>query len=383
VAVTLWSRCTKILYLSFQSSFSQEETIVNNGKNRLTILIIAAISLLTLALPAFAQGPADFDYRFEGMTLNPADQGGALLRTRGDTTVFQFFGTDTFTYTLMARCMTDDPACLNGGLDGQPLIVIITGLQGPVDPTTLSYELKNVRVTSLKIGDRDFGPIPMNGYGNLSCADVACQTVNVQMAACSANGPRQLGMVITGVVDGADFLVWQRNMQTAGDYSLQWQSLGGTAYLTREGTPNPICGGRDLGMLFVDAYDPLAVDDLPGRSAAPLPADLPEIEGGRVDRNVLIDIVSVGLRDSEIILNVKGYFFGQCGVEPQARVGVGDDANPARVLIYRVIPEDTTCTGGMEPFSLLLPYIEQDNLYKADDRYRVNINGQIIAILIG
>jgi hypothetical protein len=58
----------------------------------------------------------------------------------------------------------------------------------------------------------------------------------------------------------------------------------------------------------------------------------------------------------------------------------------AHVVLYRVIPDGTTCTGGIESFSMILPYIEQDNLYKqvvVGDRFPVDINGHIIAILIG
>jgi hypothetical protein len=273
------------------------------------------------------------------------------------------------------RCMTDDPACLSGGLDGRPFIIFIDGLQGPIDPATMNIVLERSRVTSLKIGDQDFGPMNTNAYGKLSCAGEACQTLNLQMGMCGSGGARQLGMVINGVVDAADYTVWRNNLQAPAEHSLPLKSLGGTAYLTREGSSNPVCGGRDLGAVFADEYDPLAVDDLPGRSTDVMPFDVPEAEGGRVDRKIVIDVTSAGLRDMEIILVVKGYFFGQCGVEPQARAGVGDDANPVQLLIYRVIPDDATCIGGMEPFEVEIP-VKQLPGVQDDGRFPININGQ-------
>jgi hypothetical protein len=66
-------------------------------------------------------------------------------------------------------------------------------------------------------------------------------------------------------------------------------------------------------------------------------------------------------------------------------VRVWDDTDIVHVMVYRVIPDGVTCSGGMESFEVQtsLGYMEQDNLYTPGDRFRVNINGQIIAVLIG
>jgi hypothetical protein len=159
---------------------------------------------------------------------------------------------------------------------------------------------------------------------------------------------------------------------------MRWVALGGTAYLTQSDSSNPICGGRDLDALFAADYVP---GDLPGRTIDLPTIDLPEgSDAARVDRDIVIEATTARLRDQGVVIGVRGYFFGQCGVEPQ--VQVREDADLVHVTIYRVIPEGMSCTGGVQPFSLVLPPVTAGSL-KVGDRFPVNTNGQIIAILIG
>ena len=193
------------------------------------------------------------------------------------------------------------------------------------------------------------------------------------------SGAHQLGVVLKGSLVAPEPL--SKLMEEEGISYFAWSSLSGTAYLTQPDSSNPICGGRNLDTLYTDEYQP---EPLPGRSADVPAVQLPQPEGARVDRDIVIESTAARLTDKGIQIGVRGYFFGQCGIDPQARVW--DDTDMAHVVIYRVIPDGTTCTGGIELFSMILPYIEQDNLYKqvvVGDRFPVDINGHIIAILIG
>lgn len=334
---------------------------------------VVTAALLAAALPVFAQGGVD--YRFDSLTLpQPASVSPALLHVAAGQAGFQLSG-DSLDLLGVVRCASADPAC---GLDGQALTVSISGGRAPIEMAAgyFKVNLENVLISSYAFGGQSLGSLPAQARGRLAAGDQP-NTARFQMVACAVDGSRTLGLVLNGTLltpaGSLDAL-----LAAPGDYSLIWQNLGGTAHLTETGAANPICDGRDLGVLFSDGYTP---QELPGRSSA-LPAiELPEGITGRVDRDIVIEATTARLRNQELWIGVRGYFFGQCGVQPQA--SLSRQGGSLQMTIYRAIPDGTTCTGGVESFSLLLPYMEQDNLFKVGNRVPVEVNGQIIAILIG
>jgi hypothetical protein len=347
-----------------------------NHNLKLFVLRLAIAALLAPVIPAFAQDATGFDYQFEGLALaQPASAAPAALRVASDQVGFQL-ASDQLELTGTVRCVTADAACQ----DGQAVTLALGNTNGRLaitDGTSNTIFFSEIVVSSQTPEGQSFGPFSGYARGSLSCDGAACQTLNVQVVACSTGGARQLGVVLNGSLAGPKPL--SNLMEEDGTFYYEWSSLGGTAYLTQADSSNPICGGRDLDAVYADGYQPGAL--LPGRSADLPTETLPNTQGGVVDRDIVIKDANARLTDQGLQIGVRGYFFGQCGVEPQSRVW--DDTDIVHVMIYRVIPDGTTCTGGVESFSLILPYIEQDNVYTVGDHFPVNVNGQIIAILIG
>jgi hypothetical protein len=336
-------------------------------------LVIAA--LLLPVLPSFAQDASGFSYQFEGLTLpQPASASPAAIRVASGQIGFQL-AKDSLVLAGTIRCVPADRACV----DGQTVAVTLGSTQGQltvVDGTSNTIMFSELAVSGQTAVGQSFGPLSSRARGSLTCADEACQTLNLQLVACSSDGARQFGLVLSGSLAASGPV--SGLMESEGISWSLWNNLGGTAYLTQANTPNPICGGRDLDLLYADDCQP---GPLPSRTTDLPDLQLPETEGERLDQDLVIEATTARLTDQGLRIGVRGYFFGQCGIAPQARVW--DDTDIVHVVIYRAIPDGTTCTGGVESFSLLLPYIEQDSVLKAGDRFPANINGQIIAILIG
>ena len=335
--------------------------------------------LLLPAIPALAQGPNGFDYRFEGLAQGQsASASPAAITVASGLMIFQL-ASEQLDLTGTVRCASADTACLDGGLDGETVTVTLGNSHGQlsvIDGTSNTIIFGEIAISGQIHGGQAFGPFDGHARGSLSCAGAGCQTLNVQLVVCSMGGARQLGMVVNGSLAAPQPL--SNLMEENGIFWYAWSGLSGTAYLTQADSSNPICGGRNLDALYAVDYTP---EELPGRSIDLPTIQLPATESGRVDRDIVIEAINARLGDQGIQIGVRGYFFGQCGVEPQARVW--DDTDIVHVVVYRVIPDGKTCVGGVESFSMLLPYLEQDNVYKVGDRFPVNPHGQIIAILIG
>ncbi len=351
---------------------------MNNNVKHFALWLTIAV-LLIPAIPAFAQGPNGFDYRFEGLALGQsAGASPAAITVASGQLGFQL-ASDQLDLAGTVRCANADTECLSGGLDGQTVTVTLGNNRaqlGITDGTSNTIFFGEIAISGQTGGGQSFGPFDAHARGNLSCAGAGCQTLNVQLVVCSTGSARQLGVVLNGSLAAPQ--PPSNLMEEDGTFYYEWSSLSGTAYLSQADSSNPICGGRSLDALYATDYTP---EELPGRSLDVPTLQLPATDSGRLDHDIVIEAVNARLGDQGVQVRVRGYFFGQCGVEPQTRVW--DDTDIVHVVVYRVIPDGTTCDGGIEAFSLLLPYIEQNNMYKVGDRFPVNVNGQIIAILIG
>ncbi|NDJ75124.1 MAG: hypothetical protein GYB65_02605 [Chloroflexi bacterium] len=357
-------------------------------KRKLTYLIVLLtliVAAAPLAVPASAQGPADFSYSFPGLEpqgwydaaspyLTMLDMATPLLGFNADGT------SNTMSFAGTAQCLDNDPECLNAGLNGQPFIIFLDGASWT---GTLAEEWNAEQgqtlifggplIGTLRIGDRELGPIQMQSRARLQCANGDCTALTFQAMACGAAGDHQFGMVIVGGLFGSDGGVGEtKDLEAEDRLGLRWQDLGANAALSAPGMVNPICsGGRTSDAVFAEEYTPEF--DLPRRSAADVDGfDLPQGETGRVDRRVLIDFTSLGVNGETSTVNVRGFFYGQCGVEPRVRSRINEDGIP-EIMIFRVVPDDVTCDGGLEAFAFEVtfgaPLMCEENPY-------IIVNGQ-------
>ncbi|MBN2303720.1 MAG: hypothetical protein JXQ72_04550 [Anaerolineae bacterium] len=340
-------------------------------RTRLFGLLIVLILVLPTAVPALAQGPGDPGFQSARLSVTHWDgELPILIIEDEDRIVFYPTGQENG-LTLYGETDT-----------GKPLIIFFPNpmVQGtPRGENQFSFGVEREISLTAQI-DGFAAPIPLSAYGTLACNGAGCETLSVQMAACSTGSDYQLGFALYGsLLPGTS---GREMFQKPGTYPLSYANVSVTGYLTAPGVSNPLCGGRDLGAVFAEEYTPVASITLPDRSADSPVIELPEGEDWRIDSNVLIDIVSVGLRDMEIILHVRGAFFGQCGSAAQVRVW--ENSDPARLTIYRFVREGAVCDGGLEPFEVTATLEgDPDNPLVVGSRFRVNVNGQIIAILIG
>jgi hypothetical protein len=108
-------------------------------------------------------------------------------------------------------------------------------------------------------------------------------------------GARWLGMVLNRSLAASEP---QSNvMEEDSIFRFARNSLSGTAYLTQPESSNPIYGGRNLDALYADEYLP---GELPGRSADLPTIQLPQAESGRVDRDIVIEVITARLGEQGI-----------------------------------------------------------------------------------
>jgi hypothetical protein len=105
---------------------------------RLVVLFGVAASLLTLLLPALAQGPGEFDYRVEDLGLLETGPNELLYVVAPDRAGLRLGEGKDLTLTGIANCVTEDPKCLTGGLDGQPLVLSVTGFRVEMEDIIIS-----------------------------------------------------------------------------------------------------------------------------------------------------------------------------------------------------------------------------------------------------
>ena len=156
-----------------------------NRHLKLFVLRLAVAALLAPVIPSFAQDASGFDYQFEGLAIaQPARAPPAALRVASGQVGFQL-ASDPLDLTGTVRCTTADAACQ----DGQAVTVTLANTNGQLnvtDGTSNTIIFADLLVSGLTAGGQSFGPLGARARGSLSCGGDACQTLNVQLVACSA-----------------------------------------------------------------------------------------------------------------------------------------------------------------------------------------------------
>lgn len=326
--------------------------------------LAALVLLLTLAVPTFAQS---------GFQVTPAQ----ITTWEGPLPVI---AVDNEGRAAFYPAGEGHDVTLTGTTEsGEKVIIIIVGLRVlavPQGDTGFSLGAAprglTAQIDSLQ------APIPLTVHGKLACSGADCDALSAQMVVCGATAEAQFGLLVNGLLIGG---FGRDSFQTPGSYALKWQDMNVSGFFDEADAVVPYCGGRDMGAVFADEYEPPQPDDADALAMA----DLPDRSGGRdftrdVDANFeeikITYQTGIGLR-----IQARGVFFGQCAESEITTISRWDaEAGAWSLIIFRTRPADAKCTGGLTPFAidetLKLSPEEAEKLLGDDIGIPVYINGR-------